>query len=642
MTRRVLIAVALVASAAAFAQAPVTESDLLSARDAYTRNNVKALESARARFAGHLLEPYPSYWVLAIQLEKAEPAEVHAFLARWPESPLSETLRRDWLKVLGNAKAWETFRGAYAKYQGDDPDVACYAFQERMSRNDPELPGEVRALFVSGKEVPTSCDPVFATIAGTKAIGERETWERLRKLLVAGALKDVRRTNGLLPAKISINEKALERAHAQPARFLMAEKIPAVSRAGTELTLFAFARLARSKPDEAAERLAALAPKLGADDARFAWGQVAWWGAMSHNPRALDWYELAGETPLTDAQLMWKARAGLRAADWNAVFAAIRAMSPEEAREPNWRYWRARAVRAKGSAEGADALLRTLAAENNFYGLLAAEDLGISRVPDWNGWRPQPADLDRVRAMPGIQRALALYRIDMPNEAFREWFWGVRGLDDRDLLSAAELARQANLPDRAINTAERTLAVHDFAQRYPVPHREAMTAAAKQFDLDEAWVYGIIRQESRFMAEAKSRVGATGLMQLMPATARWVAKQIPVSGYQSTMLTRPEVNVQMGSFYYRKVLDDLGDPVLAAAAYNAGPGRARRWRDAQPLEGAIYAETIPFNETRDYVKKVVANAWFYTHRLTGKPASMKGLLGNVPRASGEAVAASLP
>jgi soluble lytic murein transglycosylase len=248
--------------------------------------------------------------------------------------------------------------------------------------------------------------------------------------------------------------------------------------------------------------------------------------------------------------------------------------------------------------------------------------------------------------MPGIQRALALYRLDLDPEAFREWFWAVRGLEDRDLLAAAELARVAGEPDRAINTAERTVQLHDFAQRYPLPHRAALATASAQFGIDEAWLYAIIRQESRFMPEARSRAGATGLMQLMPATARWVARQIPVPAFRPAMLAQPDVNVQMGTYYFKRVLAELGDPVLAATAYNAGPGRARRWRDVRALEGAIYAETIPFNETRDYVKKVVANTWYYTHRLTGRTASMRQLLGNVPGRTadppGAAIASNIP
>jgi soluble lytic murein transglycosylase len=241
-----------------------------------------------------------------------------------------------------------------------------------------------------------------------------------------------------------------------------------------------------------------------------------------------------------------------------------------------------------------------------------------------------PTDLDRVRAYAGIQRALALYRIGLDNEALREWLFAIRGLDDRDLLAAAEVARLANEPDRAINTANRTVQVHDFSQRYPVPHRDVMALATTKWGLDEAMMYAIIRQESRFMPEARSRAGATGLMQLMPSTAKWVARQIPIQPFNTDMLVRPDVNVTMGTYYFGRVLADLGHPIMATAAYNAGPGRARRWRDDKPLEGAIYAETIPFNETRDYVKQVFTNAWFYRHRLTGKPTSFRQLLGTVP------------
>jgi soluble lytic murein transglycosylase len=335
----------------------------------------------------------------------------------------------------------------------------------------------------------------------------------------------------------------------------------------------------------------------------------------------------------------------MRAGDWKQVLAAIQQLSPQEAREATWRYWRARALRALGEAQAAEALFRGLAGEHHFYALLAAEEVGVAKAPDWNaGWHPDRVDLERVRAFEGIQRALELYRLGLDNEALREWMWAIRGFDDRDLLTAAEVARQSKVGDRAINTADRTVQLHDFAQRFPTPHRDALAAAARQWDLDEAIVYALVRQESRFNAEARSRVGAMGLMQLMPATARWVAKQISVSPFRPQMLVLPDLNAQMGTYYYRRVLNALGHPLLATAAYNAGPGRARRWRDDRPLEGAIYAETIPFNETRDYVKKVFANAWYYHHRLTGKVASLHEMLGIVPGAAGDAaeVASTIP
>jgi soluble lytic murein transglycosylase len=640
----ILAAIGTLVAAACLAQT-AADSDVLVAKEAAQKARWPVLEAARERLAGHPLEAYPAYWLLSGTIDRASPADVQAFLARYPDSPLSESLRRDWVRALGAAGQWELFRAEHPKVVGEDTEIGCYALHDRIARDDAEALGEARALFLAGREAPAACEPLFAALATAKRVGSAEAWERIRKLLAVGLLRDAKRANAMLPAREAIPEKWLEAAAANPAGFLAKDTTPLNTRAGREVTLYAIERLARQKPEHAAQRLEQVAAKLGAADASYMWARIAWQGALSHDSRALQWYAAAGDAPLTDAQVAWKARAAMRAGEWKVVLAAIQALSPEEARESTWRYWRARALRALGEKEASDGLLKGLARETHFYGLLAAEELGVVSPPQWKGWQPEAADLERVRAMPGIQRALILYRVGLDPEALREWLWSVRGLHDRDLLAAAEVARIAGVPDRAINTADRTLQLHDYSQRYPTPHREALAAAARQWNVDEALVYSIIRQESRFMAHARSRVGAMGLMQLMPATARWVARQIPVQPFHAGMLTQPEVNLRMGSYYFHRVLADLGHRVLATAAYNAGPGRARRWRDERAIEGAIYVETIPFNETRDYVKKVVSNLWFYTHRLTGQAPSVKQILGTVPGRNGEpaeAVAGTIP
>ena len=634
---RVVTALALAAATHGLA-ATAIEQELPAVREAALRADTKAVEAAHARFAGHPLEPYPRYWLLSANPARASHEEMREFLSRYADTPLAEALRREWLKVLGAAGAWETFRAEHRSLLADDAEIACYAFQERLARNDPELAGEARAAFLAARETPAACEPVFAALVGTGAISEADTWARMRKLLAANRLREARRTDQWLPRRQRLNEKLLDRAAANPAAFVARHKSQVLTRSVRELTVYAIGRLARSRPDEAAELVARLGDST---DERYAWGQIAWQAAMSHHPRALEWYAHAGDAHLTDDQVAWKARAAMRAGHWKEVFAAIRKLPPDVARQSSWRYWRARALKALGEAEASAALLRGLAGERNFYGILAAEEVGTAWRPDWSGWKPQQADLDRVMAVPALERALALYRIGYEAEALREWFWAIRGMEDRDLLAAAEVARRAGVPDRAINTANLTVQLHDFSQRFPTPHREAVSTAAAQWGLDEALMYSLIRQESRFMAHARSRVGATGLMQLMPATAKWVARQIPVESYRKEMLTQPEVNVRMGTYYFSRVLADLGHPILATAAYNAGPGRARRWREAQALDGAIYVETIPFNETRDYVKQVFTNMWFYSHRLTGEAPSLRQLVGTVPGRNGDGADAAL-
>ena len=630
--------------AAARAAPQPAEESLAAARLAAQRGDAQALEAWAAKNPGHPLIAYAAYWSLAGTVDRADPAQVRAFLERHPDSPLAESLRRDWLKALAARGDWETFRAEHPKLAADDGEITCHALRDRLSRGDAEAVGEARALFGAARETATACDPVFAQLVADKRLAEPEIWERIRGLLALNLVREAKRANALLVKRHALDERRLDRAAANPSRFLARERGSLVAPGPREIVVFAVARLARNLPDEAAERLASLSGALGTEAARFAWGQVAYQSAMNHHPRSLEFYAQAGDARLTDTQLAWKARAALRAGDWRTVLAAIQALSPEEARTSAWRYWRARAWRELGEAEAADALLKGLARELDFYGLLAAEALGGAPAPSWNGTAPAPADLERMRAVPGIQRALALYRLGFDAEALREWIWALRGRGDRDLIAAAEVARLADEPARAINTAERTHQVHDFAQRYPSPHRDTLGEAAREFGLDPAIVYSIIRQESRFTPHARSAAGARGLMQIMPATARWIARQMPVQPYRHDMLADPETNIRMGAYYLRRVLDDLGHPLLAAAAYNAGPGRARRWRDEGPLEAAIYAETIPFNETRDYVKKVFANAWFYRHRL-GAPASLGEMLGEVPGRAGDAanaMAAAIP
>ncbi len=638
-----LCAAALVAPAAAAPpQQAATDADLLAARDAMQKGRWKVLDLLRPRFAGQLLEAYPTYWLLDGNIDHADAGEVRAFFEKYPTGPLAENLRRDWLKVLGAARSWELFRAEHLRLLYDDAETTCYSLQERFARGDASATPEARALFLEGGEAPQPCDAVFAQLAAGGDVSQADIWMRIRKLLASNHVWDAKRADALLPVRDRLAERDLDHAAAHPLRWLRHFTAGAPGRAQRELAIFAIARLAGSEPDEAAERLSALAPRLGAD-ACYAWGQLAYQAALDLHPRALEWYSMAQGCALTDRQIAWEARSALRAGDWKRVLAAIGRLSPEQARQPSWRYWRARALRAGGDAAGADAILKGLAALPTFYGLLAAEELGIPTAPDWNGIRPTAADFERVRALPGIRRALALYRAGLNNDGLREWSWAIRSLDDRSLLAASQIAAEADVPDRAIFTSDLTVQLHDYSQRYPVPHREALDSAARQWDLDEAFVYGIIRQESRFLTEVRSPAGAVGLMQLMPSTARWIARQLAVRHFRTAMLARPETNLAMGTYYLHRVLGALGDTILAAAAYNAGPRRARRWLADQPLEGAIYAETIPFPETRDYVKKVFTNAWFYRHRLTGTAASLRQLLGTVPaRSESDSLASIIP
>ena len=356
-------AIALGLAIAAFAASAGAQSDadVLLAKEAAQKGQWKNVEALRARLAGHPLEAYPAYWQLAGTLERTSAADVQAFLARYPDGPLAESLRREWLKSLGAAAQWDVFRVEFPKLVGEDAEVTCYALQERLARDDAEAASEARALFLAGREAPAACEGLFGTLAATRRLGPSEAWERIRKVLAANLVREAKRANAMLPSKDAMSEKAIDRAAADATGYLAKERAALDARAHREVAIYALDRLARSKPEEAARQLEKFAAKMPLEDARHAWGRIALHGAMSHDPQALAWFANAGEAALTDTQLAWKARAAMRARDWKALLAAIQVLSPEEARDPTWRYWRARALRGLGEKESPEALLRGLA-----------------------------------------------------------------------------------------------------------------------------------------------------------------------------------------------------------------------------------------------------------------------------------------
>lgn len=602
----------------------------LAARDAYVAQDLNRLDALVPELHGHPLEMYVSYWQLSARIKDADPQTVRAYLTQYTDTPLADRLRSEWLKELGRAGQWDIFNQEYPKLVNADAELQCHALQARLARDDTEALREARPLWFTGKTQPESCAPVFERMMASGRLSLNDMWERMRLILDAGNLALARQLNLLPTSGQMFKQKTLDSAANDPQRYLSHNKLNLETRAGRELAYFALTRIARTDSAKAASLFEGLASRVPAADRSYVWGQIAYRGAQNHEPGALGWYAKADPATLTDAQFGWQVRAALRAQDWPTVISAIQHMSESEQRESSWRYWKARALKAQDNVQEANELLLPLSRESHFYGLLAAEELG----PTWSYpgvlWKPDASEVAAIQQIPGIQRALYLNKLQMPDEARREWFMATQGFDDRKLLSAAEVASRAGWIDRAINTAERTRELHDYSLRFPTPFRDALAANAKSQQLDVAWVYGLIRQESRFMTEARSSTGALGLMQIMPATARWIATKLGMKQLRSPEITEVETNLALGTFYLRTVLDNLGNPVLATAGYNAGPGRARRWRANGPMEGAIYAESIPFQETRDYVKKVMTNATVYATQLGLKRQSLKERMGIIP------------
>lgn len=602
------------------------EKDFLAAREAYRKGRFDRFEQhARKLPADHLLQPYLEFWRLRANNNNHEARA--RFIRQYPDSVLSETLRTDMAREAARRGDWPAYEAWSAQLARKDLELQCYDQHAALARGEALSRQQVLPLYRTGSDRPSGCESLFSRLFELGVLTAEDRYARLRLALDANNLRLVRELDAALPEGERLAANSLTRAQQAP-EGLVAEEPD--NRAKAEVALYALTQLARTDLEAAVRLWESHQDKYGVLDQRHGWGQIALHAARRHDARALDWFGRAG-SPLSEAQLAWRARANLRAGRWADLLASILAMPPEMQEEAVWRYWRGRAHKALGSGFQANQIFARLSRDHHYYGLLAEEELPVRLETRPADYRVSEEEVSRVEALPGIRRALLLRKIGLMANAVAEWDWALRGAEDVTLLAAAEIARRHQWYDRAIVTAERTRELHDFDLRYLTPYRDLAKARAREFGLDEAWIYGLMRQESRFVAHARSSVGAQGLMQIMPATAAWISRQLGDKRGARTDVNQPETNVRYGSFYLKRVLDDLqGSPVLATAAYNAGPSRARRWQAAVPLEGAVYIETIPFLETREYVKKVMANAMHYSQRLGLERTTLKDRLGVVP------------
>lgn len=590
----------------------------IAAREAFKAKNLARIAVEIPRLEGHILESYLLYYQLSLQLEKqnVDESTVRKFLVRFRGSLLADKIRGLWLKKLGEKHQWELFAEEYPALVNKDVELSCYSLQQRLYVNDGDALYDAFPVWFNEQDMPESCTPLFDSLVAAKLLTEEDVWRRIRIALEAGNVGVAKHINQYLPKKQSLSERKLNLATRNPLRYLGKNRNKVKTRADREVLLFAMMRLLRSGIDRAHAFWPKVRDRFSHREQSYFMAKLATRAAYKHDQRALGWFREAANISdpvlLSDAQLEWKIRAALRAVDWATVLESIEAMSANKQQESVWRYWKARALKDKGETVKASTILAPLSTEYHFYGQLAEEELGvvIGALPKSYNFKEE--EIKAVELLPGIQRALALYRLNLRIEGTREWIWAIRDFDDKRLLAAAEIARRNQIYDRAINTANKTVQLHDFNLRYLAPHREVMQDVLKQKELDEALVYGLIRQESRFINYARSSAGAIGLMQLMPSTARWIAKKLGMRNFRKKLISQVNTNLMLGTYYLKHVLTLFDDQsLLAIAAYNAGPSRARLWRGSTSMEGAIYAETIPFNETRDYVKKVMSNSMYY-------------------------------
>ena len=603
---------------------------MLVAYEAFRAGDSARLAQLVPKLRDHVLAPYVEYWDLKLRIVSADESALRAYFAAYPDTYPAELLRAAWLKRLGKDERWPEFERERAALIDEDLEIRCHAIVARLARGDETAYAAALGVWLEPRELPNACLTLADKLVETGRLAQDEIWHRLRVLFENGQVRAARRMLAYLPGESRPDERQLSLAASRPREVLSGVPRHFERRRVRELAVLAAVRLAARDARAAAGLLrGSFGTSLSEQDRAYLWGRVAHEAARGHAAEALDWFRNAAQTALSDEQLGWRVRAALRAGDWQTVRDSVEAMDRGARGKPNWVYWHARALAALGDELGARTRYLRISGGADFYGLLAAEELGLAPSLPELSHEPTESEIEAVSDYPGFVRALALQRLGLREDARLEWLFTVRDMDDTALLAAAALAWRAGAYDRSINTANRTLLQHNFRMRFPSPFAETFREYALAQRVDEAWLLGIVRQESRFVSDARSAAGARGLMQILPQTAHWVARNMRRKGFLAHQVMDIDTNVTLGARYLRLVLDELEHPVLVCAAYNAGPRRARAWRDDKPLEGAIYAETIPFGETREYVQKVMFNTVMYGLLLHANTTSLKKRLGVV-------------
>ncbi len=633
---RAAILLALLIPVAAFAgDSSAERRQFREARMALRMGQTSRFEALAARLRDYALYPYLRYYTLRPNIARLTPREVAEFLDAYPDSILAVRLRSAWLERLAKEERWGEFLHFYRPQE--DLGMRCYEIHARiLAGREAGVAEEARTLWLSGSSLPKSCEAAFAWLRRRGLLDRDLVWERVRLAMAAGKPGLAQNLSLDLPAADRFWIRLWMEAHANPRRALRRPELKRADERAQEVAAHALARLAGDSPDRAYAELKRLRLPAEKPLARV-WRALALAalerGRISSAKTMLDRVgPSAVDAKVQEARL----RIGIRTRDFATLARWTRDEPAPDMAPLRWRYWRARALDLSGRRSAAEPLYRELARERDYYGFAAADRLGI---PYRMNHRPTPlgaAEEAWLLSQPAIVRARELDLAGYPSEAREEWKHAVSQMAPARLLQAAAYAQRWGWYDQVIFALGKAKLYDDLDLRFPMAFADLVRDNGRRQGLAQALIFGVIRAESAFHVEARSSAGALGLMQLMPATARITARQagMALSGEQAILT--PATNVRLGSHYLREVLDRYrGNLAMVAAAYNAGPGRVEQWRPQNGcIDAELWVETIPFTETRHYVRNLLFYATVYEWRLGQTVTALSARLGKVPARSG--------
>jgi soluble lytic murein transglycosylase len=600
------------------------------AEAALNRGQISRYHKLAAQLEDYPLYPYLQYQWLKDHLNQS--ARVSEFIQRYPASRYAAKLKSAWLVYLARQKQWASFLQHYTT--SADTRLNCYYHSAQLHTDNPQdtqaaLDGAV-ALWVVGRSQPSACDALFTALKASERFSDELIWQRFSAAMDSNNTQLASYVAKSLPEAERKTAQLWLNLYRSPERY-MPELLKQASHAyAPAMFSQAITRLARSDVYSAIELCNANSDKfaLGKHASAALEKVIAVKLAQANDAAAFD---RLGELEYADySSKTWRIRVALAEQNWPRVVTAIEDLG-DFSREPEkWQYWLARAYQQTGKILEAQTLFSELADKRDFYGYLAADQLERQYQLSSNPVNVSAQQIDSIKNRQEFSVAAELLALGRENEAKLQWWHALRQLDKHDIPAAAKLAQQWQWHEIPVLTIAKVEYWDDLDVRFPLHFADTINAHAVQYDLDPVILYGLIRRESVFNKDAESPAGARGLMQLMPATAKHVARDLKEPWQGNASLFDPTQNLRYGTYYYQKLVKQFnGNDTLALAAYNAGPNRVKQWLPDAAMPADIWIETIPFSETRDYVTSVLVYAMIYQQRLQTGQLSLQHIVQQV-------------
>ena len=612
-------------------------SRFLQAESALRKRDMKRFRQLRDALVDYPLYPYLEFTELSRRLGTASRDEIETFLERYSDTPLAWQLRRTWAKLLARRGHWESFLDVYEN--SDDATMRCQWLRALINANqaDKAVP-HVEAMWLVGRSQPPACDPVFKAWRSAGYLNRDLVWQRIELAIRAGRPSLASYLSRFLDAEEQPLVKEWLRVRKQPVRVTQVARLDGDAEIIETILVYGIERMARRDPELAAGTWERLRTRFAFSGTAVAsvHRRLGLSYAFARKAEALYWLNTIAESEMDDRAREWRILSSLNQGEWRqALEHLLTVQGGKKARTPSsprWRYWTARTLESLEWHDDADSIYAELARERSYYGFLAADRIERDYRLNHRTLEYGDHELRLLAAQPGAMRARELHSLGRPINARREWRMFTRGMSDEELARAAKLADTWGWHGRAIMTVARTPHLDDLEMRFPLAYHDRVLEQARAKDLDPAWMYAIVRQESAFIADARSPAGALGLMQIMPGTGRKIGRSLEKPLKNREQLLDADISLEFGSTYLRTLLDQLNEhPVLAAAAYNAGPHRVERWRPAERNVSAdLWIENIPYRETREYVRRVITYTAIYEQRLGRKSVRLSERLTPIP------------